>query len=195
MDLSSKPLHLGLHVVEDKHRLIDILVCSVFHSDRDFDRIRILNCLAERQYLFGEGGREKKGLSIRSDLTEYGSHLGFKSHGQHSIGFIEHNKSAPRSQSESLLPQKFNKFSWRGNHNLISARLDVFPQLVWVDSAEDWQQVHLKGFGELVEHGVYLVAQFSSRAENESDRAIAFAQLGLFEHVSQKRNQIRDCFA
>lgn len=90
-----QPLHFGLRFLKDDHFLLDVLVCGVFVSDCNLNRVpQVVE--TEMFDVIVVGGRKKQGLSLWSNLAENRTNLGLKSKPEHFVGLINHNKSRPQ---------------------------------------------------------------------------------------------------
>jgi hypothetical protein len=171
-------------LVKYQHCLTDVFIRHILLSHNYFDRVG-QDVSAKFFDAWLESSREKESLAIRSNLRHYWPYLIFKSHIEHLICFIYNKKWASASEVECFLPNHFNQPSWCRDHNFIFARFDIFPELMLIYAAKNRQDINIEWLAMFSIHFVYLIAQFSSGCQNQSDWSLIFFENSLVENVNK----------
>ena len=134
--------------------------------------------LDERFDLRRHGGGKQRGVALARAFFHDAAHVGQKTHVEHPVGFVEHEKFH-LVQAQRALLQMIQQPSRRGDDD-VRAGLQFIVLLAVTDAAEDDGGFQIGEAREIVKRGFHLRGEFARRFEDEHARAggVVLAELG-----------------
>ena len=158
-------------------------------TDVDLDEV-VLEIHGESLNLLGPGGREKECLSVRSDLRDNLSDLGFETHVQHSVGFV-HDQVGDSLEVGSTRLEHIDQSTWGGDTDLNTLR-EISDLRTLGGTTIDGSVPDSGRLSELRTFLLDLDGKFSSRCKDKDNRSISSFKKRLSVDVNHGGKSERD---